>query len=60
MAKMKVTRNHQVTISEDVRKKLSIEEEDYISIETTGETLAITKPSFHWGFHEFKGGERRA
>ena len=40
---MKVTRNYQVTIPEDVRKKLGIEEGDYVSIETLGKTLAVMK-----------------
>ncbi|KPV63369.1 MAG: Repressor-like protein SSo7c4 [Candidatus Bathyarchaeota archaeon BA1] len=43
MAKVKVTRNYQVTIPEDVRKKLGIEEGDYVSIETLGKTLAVMK-----------------
>ena len=43
MAKVKVTRNYQVTIPEDVRKKLGIEEGDYVSIETLGKTLAVIK-----------------
>ena len=43
MAKVKVTRNYQVTIPEDVRKRLGIEEGDYVSIETLGKTLAIIK-----------------
>jgi len=43
LAKVKVTRNYQVTIPEDVRKKLGIEEGDYVSIETLGKTLAVIK-----------------
>jgi len=43
LAKVKVTRNYQVTIPEDVRKKLGIEEGDYVSIETLGEKLAVIK-----------------
>ena len=43
MAKVKVTRNYQVTIPENVRKKLGIEEGDYVSIETLGKTLAVIK-----------------
>jgi len=43
LAKVKVTRNYQVTIPEDVRKRLGIEEGDYVSIETLGKTLAIIK-----------------
>ncbi len=43
MAKVKVTRNYQVTIPEDVRKKLGIEEGDYVSIEAPDEALAVIK-----------------
>jgi len=43
LAKVKVTRNYQVTIPEDVRKKLGIEEGDYVSIETLSKTLAVIK-----------------
>jgi len=43
LAKVKVTRNYQVTIPEDVRRKLGIEEGDYVSIETWGKTLAVIK-----------------
>ena len=43
MAKVKVTRNYQVTIPEEVRKKLGIEEGDYVSIDTLGKTSAIIK-----------------
>lgn len=43
MAKVKVTRNYQVTIPEDVRKKLGIAEGDYVSIETLGKTQAVMK-----------------
>jgi len=40
---VKVTRNYQVTIPEDVRKKLGIEEGDYVLIETWGKALAVMK-----------------
>jgi len=43
LAKVKVTRNYQVTIPEDVRKRLGIEEGDYVSIETLSKTLAVIK-----------------
>ena len=43
MAKMKVTRNYQVTIPQEVRKKLGIEEGDYVSIDTLSKTSAIIK-----------------
>jgi len=43
MAKVKVTRNYQVTIPEDVRKKLGIEEGDYVSIEPVSKTKALIK-----------------
>ena len=45
-ARMKVTRNYQVTIPEEVRKKLGIEEGDYVSIETSGKTSAIIRRIF--------------
>jgi len=44
LARVKVTRNYQVTIPEEVRKKLGIEEGDYVSIEPISKTLAIMKP----------------
>jgi len=43
LAKVKVTRNHQVTIPESVRKRLGIREGDYVSIEVSGEGEAILK-----------------
>ena len=43
MAKVKVTRNYQVTIPEDVRRELGIEEGDFVSIETLNKTLAVLK-----------------
>ena len=43
MAKVKVTRNYQVTIPESVRKRLSIREGDYVSFEVSGEGEAILK-----------------
>jgi len=43
MAIVKVTRNYQVTIPEDVRRKLGIKEGNYVSIETFDETSAIIK-----------------
>ena len=43
MARVKVTRNYQVTIPEDIRRRLGIEEGNYISIETFNETSAIIK-----------------
>jgi len=43
MAKVKVTRNYQVTIPQEVRKKLGIEEGDYVSIDTLSKTSAIIK-----------------
>jgi len=43
LAKVKVTRNYQVTIPEDVRRELGIEEGDFVSIETLNKTLAVLK-----------------
>lgn len=43
MARVKVTRNYQVTIPEDVRKKLGIAEGDYVLIETLDKTLAVMR-----------------
>jgi len=40
---VKVTRNYQVTIPEDVRRELGIEEGDFVSIETLNKTLAVLK-----------------
>lgn len=41
MAKVKVTRNYQITIPHDVRKKMGIEEGDYVSIESLNNTTAL-------------------
>ena len=43
MAKVKVTRNYQVTIPECVRRELGIKEGDYVSIEVSGEGEATLK-----------------
>jgi len=43
MAKVKVTRNDQVTIPESVRRELGIKEGDYVSIEVSGEGEATLK-----------------
>ena len=43
MAKVKVTRNYQVTIPEGVRRKLGIKEGDYVSIDVSGETTSVLK-----------------
>jgi len=43
LAKVKVTRNYQVTIPESVRKRLGIREGDYVSIEVSGEEEAILR-----------------
>jgi len=43
LAKVKVTRNYQVTIPEEVRRKLGIKEGDYVTIEITTEGEAILK-----------------
>jgi len=43
LARVKVTRNYQVTIPEAVRKELGIEEGDYVSIEALNKTLAVIK-----------------
>ena len=43
MAKVKVTRNYQVTIPESVRKRLGIREGDYVSIEVSGEEEAVLR-----------------
>lgn len=43
MAKVKVTRNYQVTIPEAIRKRLGIKEGDYVTIEITVEGEAVLK-----------------
>lgn len=43
MAKVKVTRNYQITIPESVRRQLDIKEGDYVSIEVLGEGEAVLK-----------------
>ena len=43
MARVKVTRNYQVTIPEEVRGKLGIEEGYLVSIDALGKTSAIIR-----------------
>ncbi|MBS7252039.1 MAG: AbrB/MazE/SpoVT family DNA-binding domain-containing protein [Candidatus Freyarchaeota archaeon] len=43
MAKVKVTRNYQITIPVSIRRKLEIKEGDYVSIEVSGEGEAVLK-----------------
>jgi len=43
VAKVKVTRNYQITLPRDVRKKMGIEEGDYVSIEPINNTTAVMK-----------------
>jgi AbrB family looped-hinge helix DNA binding protein len=43
LARVKVTRNYQITIPESVRRKLEIKEGDYVSIEVSGEGEAVLK-----------------
>ncbi|MGQ9722219.1 MAG: AbrB/MazE/SpoVT family DNA-binding domain-containing protein [Candidatus Jordarchaeum sp.] len=43
MAKVKVTRNYQITIPRTVRKELEIKEGDYVSIEVSGKGVAVLK-----------------
>lgn len=43
MAKVKVTRNYQITIPRSVRKELEIKEGDYVSIEVSGKGVAVLK-----------------
>lgn len=43
MAKVKITRNYQVTIPESVRKELGMKEGDYVSFEVSGKTAAVLK-----------------
>ncbi|MGQ4891751.1 MAG: AbrB/MazE/SpoVT family DNA-binding domain-containing protein [Candidatus Njordarchaeia archaeon] len=43
MKKIKVTRNYQVTIPSDVRKKLGIEEGDYLEVEVKGEEIVMRR-----------------
>jgi len=43
MAKMRVTRNYQVTIPSEVREELDIKEGDYVLIETHGKDQAVLK-----------------
>ncbi|MFQ6074604.1 MAG: AbrB/MazE/SpoVT family DNA-binding domain-containing protein [Candidatus Bathyarchaeia archaeon] len=43
MAKVKVTRNYQVTIPEEVRRELDIKEGDYVKIECFNKTSALIK-----------------
>jgi AbrB family looped-hinge helix DNA binding protein len=43
LAKVKVTRNYQITIPESIRRKLEIKEGDYVSIEVSGEGEAVLR-----------------
>jgi len=40
---VKVTRNYQITIPESVRKELGVKEGDYVSIEPSGDAVAVLK-----------------
>ncbi|MBS7653395.1 MAG: AbrB/MazE/SpoVT family DNA-binding domain-containing protein [Candidatus Bathyarchaeia archaeon] len=43
MAKVKVTRNYQITIPREIRRKMGIEEGSYVSIEAVNETTTVLK-----------------
>lgn len=43
MARVKVTRNYQITIPASIRRKLEIKEGDYVSIEVSGEGEAVLR-----------------
>lgn len=43
LAKVKVTRNYQVTIPEGVRRELGIREGDYVSIEASAGAVAVLR-----------------
>lgn len=43
MAKVKVTRNYQITIPREIRRRMGIEEGSYVSVEMVDETTAIMK-----------------
>ena len=41
--RIKVTRNYQVTIPADIRKRLGIEEGDYLEVKVRGEEIILRK-----------------
>ncbi len=43
MAEVVVTRNHQVTLTKDVRERLGIREGDRVTINTLGDVAIVTK-----------------
>ena len=48
MVLVKVTRNYQITIPSEVRKRLNIKEGEYLRVEIKGDKIVLTKASREW------------
>ncbi len=48
MILVKVTRNYQVTIPSEIRKRLNIKEGEYLRVEVEGDKIVLTKASRKW------------
>lgn len=44
----KVTRNYQITIPAEIRKKLNIKEGEYLKVELEGDKIILSKASREW------------
>ncbi|RLF04831.1 MAG: AbrB family transcriptional regulator [Thermoprotei archaeon] len=44
----KVTRNYQITIPAEIRKKLNIKEGEYLKAELEGDRIILTKARLEW------------
>ena len=44
----KVTRNYQITIPAEIRKKLNIKEGEYLKVELEGDKIVLSKASREW------------
>ena len=48
MILIKVTRNYQITIPSEIRKRLNIKEGEYLRVEVEGDKIVLTKASRKW------------
>jgi len=48
MALTKVTRNYQITIPSEIRKRLNIKEGEYLRVEVEGDRIVLTKANKKW------------
>lgn len=48
MVLTKVTRNYQITIPSEIRKRLNIKEGEYLRVEVEGDRIVLTKANKKW------------